>query len=850
MNQAKAIRAALLAVLCSASAAVFAGPGDYLASRDGRWDQSGSFENVTDHAIGDIPAGGKGPWQQNAVFRGDGTNLGDGGSKKLTNDIYQIDWRTSQRTISAPVGSVLRLGAGGIVSHTWGNGPIWLNNSSTSGEVKFLLVADQSWHNNGEANASCSLKTEKYNGKNVFKLVAESGVTLTLRESFGIDNYTDTTFAGNIIVQDSSWIRLAEGVSFKAGKVTLVGGKAKVTFAGDFSELTDEFVLDNGANFTANGHRWDLVKPFAVTSGTSTLAGKLIVSGVGQPLQVEVAEGATLVVTALIVDESGEPVEILNSGTGSVVMKAVNVGNTPLTETEVDIGEGESLNVFGDGLTAATAINLSGGRLKVWSDGVTIASPITVTTATAGLSSSIEVETGCEAVFTGAITHENSAATALRFIGDGTKVFTGSASFLNCCSFRHEAGDVVVSNATWTVVGTSGDKRANCSVRDQAQLFYWGANSKLEFSYAYFDVCAAEKNVDGGILEFGKGSEFYIPNSAALRVMTETVSRGTLRVSGGYLHDQYLQGFIEVGNHSYGSLARLEFLSGVIQCTTPIVSRSAPYNADYAHAVFLWKGGTLRATKSTNFSTYGKRFFSGTGAGSMEVIVDGPDCIWDVGHPYMDEIALWKENEKDASSTASGIRWSCTENGLVTLTNSTTRAGRLVVHNPFTNMNIRVCANAGLRADDSESKAYPFSLARLEKGGADAFDGIVLHDGLPRAATTIGGVAGVPLSKTDLDGWTYENLGFEPGAIYAFRSKGGIAETLTVPGRIVLPEQMYFAAETDRSLAEGGSAVLTAVGGIEGEGTLEPFPGSRKLIYSVKDDSVVFEQRGMIMLLR
>lgn len=826
--------------------AAWAGAGDYLVPISGTWQGAQAFSNATDHAIGDIPAHALGPWQPNAVFQATGVNLQDRAAWQ-TNEVYQIDWTVGRRILETGTGGQIRLGAGGIVSHTWGNGPIRLLSPTANPPGELRLVASQTWHNNNEPNAGLSVSTDQDNGDNTMRVVADPGVTLTLREKVTLSIGVDTEFGGDIVIRDTSSITLADGKSLKAGRVTLSGLEAKVVFGGAVSLFAHELALADGASFVAAGQVWDVDMPLVVSSGECTLAGRLLVAG--DRLKVDVAAGATLVMSAAVVSETtGEPVTVENVGTGSLDLRVINVGNVPVSDGRLVVQKGQTLNVTGDGLTSATTVELAGGILRAASKVVTIASPVVVTAEAADVTNKIEVSSGCEARFVGGLAHTGEVAAPLVLAGGGTKVFTSDVSFANGCRFVHAAGDVVVSNSVWTANGVDAGKLCNNAVTASAGRFLFGANSKLTGSFLVVSVSVDDTNVDGGILEFAEGSEFFLSGAGQICVMTTTTGRGTLRVSGGYLHAKNAQGFLEIGNHAYGRRARLEFLSGIIECTSSIVSRQQPYSANYAHAVFDWKGGTLRANKGDNFSTYIGHFFSSaTGVDAMEVIIDGPDCVLDVGHPNLDEISLCE----DKSAVGRGMRWTCTERGLLTLTNATARAGRLVVHNAFTNMNLRVCANAGLRVDE-RTTVYPFSLRTVEQAAPGALANVLPESGVEWKAETLKGAAGVPLTATDLAGWTYEDLAFAEGGIYQFGVKGAGAVTLNVPGRLVLPSQMSFAGVNDAAGVGTSDVVIRAAGGIESPdgAVLAPLPGSRRFGYFLDGNAVRLECAGLLMVIR
>lgn len=833
----------LASVWALVSGAVFAGAGDYLVPMDGAWGSPVSFSNATDHAIGDIPPRELGPWQQGAVLQARGVNVQNGGAW-ATNEVYQVDWVTGRRILAVGDGGQIRLGAGGIVSHTWQNGPIRLLSPNADPPGELRLVADQTWHNNGEPNASLTVSTDQDQAGNTMRVVADPGVTLTLRDKVTLNVGADTEFGGDIVVMDSSRVTLDKGRTLKAGCVTLVGPNSKAVFHDAVSLFANRLVLSQGASFVAEGQTWDIDAPLSVVGGESTLSGFLMVSG--ERLEVDVAAGATLVVSALPIGEaSGEPVEVVNLGEGTMDVRSVNVGSTPCAPGTLVVGQGQTLNVCGGGLTAATTVELSGGTLRASAEAVTIASPIVVTAKTAAITNSIEVALGCEARFAGGLVHEGTVATPLILKGAGTKTFVSDITFRNGCHFRHTDGDVVVSNSVWTLNGADSGHWCNSVVAASAGRFLFGENAKLTGQWFDVSVSVDKGNADGGILEFGEGSELYLPGTGKVRVATTAEGRGTLRVSGGYLHARYAQGFVEICSHSYASQARLEFLSGVIECVSPIKSTHQPYDPRYAHAVLDWRGGTLRANRTESFSTYIRTFLSGGGVNAMEVTIDGPDCVLDVGHPSLDEISLYED--KDAAGC--GMRWTCTERGVLTLTNSTSRAGRLVVHNAFTNMNLRVCANAGLRVDD-RTQVYPFSISTLEKGGEGALDGIALCDGLEKAVRTVKGGAGVVFSKADLAGWSYTDLAFADGAIYAFAVNGASTDTLTIPGRLVLPATMALKAEADPALVSSSSAIFTAAQGIEGDCTFTLAPGSRQVRCEIVGSSLDRVVRGLAVVVR
>ena len=202
----------------------------------------------------------------------------------------------SQLATAGRSGSAVISGAGGIVSHTWQNGPIRLLSPNADPPGELRLVADQTWHNNGEPNASLTVSTDQDQAGNTMRVVADPGVSLTLRDKVTLNVGADTEFGGDIVVMDSSRVTLDKGRTLKAGCVTLVGPNSKAVFHDAVSLFANRLVLSQGASFVAEGQTWDIDAPLSVVGGESTLSGFLMVSG--ERLEVDVAAGATLVVSA------------------------------------------------------------------------------------------------------------------------------------------------------------------------------------------------------------------------------------------------------------------------------------------------------------------------------------------------------------------------------------------------------------------------------------------------------------------------------------------------------------------------------------------------------------------------
>jgi len=831
-----------LAVAASFAVSAFADAGDLLYMINGNWSSSTAFSNMTDHVIGALQPGQIGAWQSNAVLVVTG-NLSDNCTYPDGDvSVYGIDWRTGRRILTPPHSHKILLGAGGIASRKWCGGAVrLLTNRGTGGTLR--LVEDQAWHNNGEGT-SLTIATDLEDKTNLMRVEAATGVTLTLREAVYFKNMTDTRFGGNLVISDTSSFTLKEGVTFYADDVTLQGEKAKLYFAGGYSNVAESFTLKDGAVFVGQVDQlWDIAEAVRVSSGECRLEGKII--SLYDPFVVNGAAGAKLVVTAAIVNQDGLPVAIQNTGAGTLDNRVHSMVDEP-PEEPVVVNSGYTLNVYGNGLTSAASVELAGGTIKIVNDGVTVAAPITVTAAS-GETSAIDVVDGIEGRFSGTLTHEGSEATRLYFQGNGTKVFTGNATFKNGSAFSHIAGNVVVSNAQWTIIGT-GTYRTTFHIAENAQRFYFGANSKLSAEIYYFDVNASESNTEGGILEFGEGSEYYTRSSGTIRLMNKTVTRGTLRVSGGYLHDNYVQGSVEFGCHSFGRRSRIEFLSGKIEFVTAIGSGSVPYSADYAHPVFYWKGGTFKVNKSSNFSSFNGGIFAGNGIEAMEMIIDGPDCVLDYANANLAEVGFLKP--ESASANGRTARTYCTENGVLTLTNSTKKTDcTFVIHNTFTNMNLRICENAHLRIDNT-GKSYPFEFKTVEKAGAGALGNVAVYSGATLEAETLKGCAGIELSEDDLTGWTYSSLAFEEEGIWRFAMGPHGADTLELPGKLTLPLHMYFASSNDTSVTSQSQTVISAAEGTEApEGAkVDALKGTRKLHYKITEDGVNYYQRGLMVV--
>lgn len=684
--------------------------------------------------------------------------------------VYGLKWNIYNRVLgimnSSSQQSTLNIGAGGIVMMM--SGPLRFYDKN----MRVFLTADQSWNGNGsDSRRHIVLGAED----RAVSLSAEEGVTLTVEGVLTVTNATGTVFGGNLILKDKAWWVNPPEKMLGAKTLTIDGPNAQFVFDGETSDFFEDLSLANGASFAFDGQSWTSSKISVTGSSENVLSGALIVpSGM---IDIDVAEGAVVDINALSMhDADGNAVTVNKTGKGQIKGPIV-IGDTYAGANPLVVGPDEVVQVWGDGLTADVAVELAGGTLQVCRDGVIVASALTVTE-----SSAISADEGTEGLFAGVLT--SAAGKNLDFSGKGRKVFAGGATFSEKSTFWQVAGDILVSNATWSVgadvdVGMK-ERAGKFVIRDNGELLMAKNTSSHMFAVDVTDEDAE------GVLEICEGGKVKLGPQSMFRLGSSPSSHGILRINGGIYTDEQASSIQGLGWAST-AFGRIELLKGTYNPTGSIRSGAGK-------GEFLWRGGTYEINHSGYFSAMIFRARTNTSAGPSAIpfIIDGPDCVLDI---YNYDYQAVTNN----TYFGSPYPWYCTDRGCLTITNSWAWEGReraFVVTSAFTNMNLKVCDKVTIEVLDAvpeDDNGKMFSINRYAVGAGTLFlDDALVYETRPQnpAVNTIDVLPG---GVFDLGAYAaaetaFSNLVFRDGA--AFRvAKGldGSRPTLALNGTLTLP---------------------------------------------------------------
>ena len=807
-----------------AAGTMFAGGTDELQFLlDGKyvWETEPNWSNRTDHAIGNIPAHGVGQWVD-----GSWAYINGGISTRGTKDVigvYGINYiKSGVRAVSIKNNAVLEVGAGGIV----------LSAGSLTSFLKFVgpfyidVLCDQSWTCGGSSTARALVLQKEVN------IRSQNDATLTLSEHFNLVCENGCTFEGNLVVRDHARLFVTNGCAFGANRITLKGPFATLEFSGATGGMATEFALADGGIFAPTGQTWTSTILYATGDGTATnvLSGRLVVPSGG--FSVNVAAGAVLRITGDIVDASGNPVSVVNEGSGTLIRDATIITDIPVAAGAFAVNEGEEVRVYGNGLGADVNVAMNGGKIVLCKDGITVAAPITLN-GDAELGAAEDV-TG---TFAGAISTGAGVSGAVLYLrGAGCKVFTGGADIASSSAFRLEEGDVLVTNCTWRIMqgGAVCDSglflsAGTMTIRDGGFVTTGADDNDNEA--LMFSINAAGGH---GILDIGPGGEMYFNRNKRFSIGATNYTHGTLRISGGYLHDRYAN-TAPTFAHAGTSTGTFEFVSGRLKLASAIRSGTGT-------ARMAWRGGEWSfsegyfnkhmLTERTNIKT--------GGPSQITVDIEGPDCVLDIGTAAQLGVVT-------NTLPGSTYPWCSTSGGLLTITNSVNDMKIFAVDSVFTNMNVRLATNVTLQVNET---APGFSFGTYEPACGVTAANVVTEDGSVVTADTIRVTSGTVFDTHGYDTWSYDNLTFLDGAVLKFGVNGDMASTLTLPGTLTLPDELSYFAYKDTGIS-GGTAAVIGCGAISGSpGAVTRVAGSRRVNLVSSGSSLVFTVPGLVMSIR
>ena len=447
---------------------------------------------------------------------------------------------------------------------------------------------------------------------------------------------------------------VADGLS--AGFAVVGPGTLKVV---DLAPFTGAFDISDGAKFV-----------YAPSGSTDF---RLPLSGDGT-FSVEAGDGATVYLPAAsIADFTGGIV--VESGTllldselaegrvtvngGSVVYASADpflVTDAVRGESAITVSSNETLRIYGNGLTAATALTLAGGTVKFFAN-ATVASPVSVTRSGSRFDTDALAVTGTVAGVITASIPGDVETPGLQMRGSGCIRLTGGGNFSGKPnSFRSFDGSAIFDGGTWTfhncmALGCDYTAQKNTNpnsicgkrwtIRNSAVFKIDGYNNNFtttlfakghahSSSYAYESYVDV---IDGGTVELGSNGQLLAGYYMA---------RGTIRVAnGGVVKVKSTSARIILGSSvtAWGIL-RLEE-GGRIELSAPIIRRFRTDNAGWQpQGQFVWDGGTLKVNSNFPASEATLMRLDGTPPSSSDPAVTkglriwtkimGDDCVLDL----------------------------------------------------------------------------------------------------------------------------------------------------------------------------------------------------------------------------
>ncbi len=308
-------------------------------------------------------------------------------------------------------------------------------------------------------------------------------------------------------------------------------------------------------------------------------------------------------------------------------------------EASITVGAGEEMLVFGNGLTSATALSLTGGTVTFMRT-ATIASPISVS----GAASQIATYTnGICGTIAGAVTAEKS----IKIFGPGRMEFTAGATFSGETSLYAYDGEVEIRNGNYAFgtgsihVGTATAAAVgNTWYGTWCRKFVVGDGANVTFtahegnsSYIHVKVYPLPDGQNykrEAVFEVATNGTVTLPNTSDIS-LGDNQNIGTLHINGGTLRTGNY-GRIRLGYGQYAT-GRLIIDSGTLRLGGYIIRTSAS-----GMGYVTWNGGTIRVDNVWYDGRPSPYLFSAEGSSipgkldtmRVSVNVAGDDCVLDL----------------------------------------------------------------------------------------------------------------------------------------------------------------------------------------------------------------------------
>ena len=304
-------------------------------------------------------------------------------------------------------------------------------------------------------------------------------------------------------------------------------------------------------------------------------------------------------------------------------------------EASITVGAGEELLVFGNGLTSATALSLTGGTVTFMRT-ATIASPISVSGAASQI---VTHKNGICGTIAGAVTAEMS----LVISGPGRMEFTAGATFSGDKSLYAYDGEVEIRSGNYAF-GTGSIHVGTATAAATGGTWYgvWcrkfvvGDGANVTFTahegtstYIHIKVYPLPDGVNynrEAVFEIATNGTVTLPNTSDIS-LGDNQNIGILHINGGTLN---MSGYgrIRLGNGGYAT-GYLIMDSGTLHLGGYLI-RTATTGMGYV----IWNGGTIRVDYWTNdggpYMLNAEGSLANTDSMRVSVNIAGDDCVLDL----------------------------------------------------------------------------------------------------------------------------------------------------------------------------------------------------------------------------
>lgn len=708
--------------------------------------------------------------------------------------------------------------------------------------------AGSTWHTKGRLNAKCVV----FSGEGIrarFGSVSPVVEGMKNVRPKTVDVIDVATLAPDVTL-DAGADLVVSNVTFALDRISVTGGGTS-TISGSalvFTNDVTEFAIDEGSRLAlaalpkagaetaaiavTGAGTFELASGF--TAGTLTgidvaSTATLAITG-GEPLIIPITGSGTVLVNpgdgeeVFIDDLSGfsgtvevmsgtlylnstPPCEVKTSGTGKVNLEGAKyIGNQPVVADEIKVSSGETLRVFGNGLTAATRVWMNGGTIEVLHDAVIGVS------VTQDVTSVYRTGEGVTATFSGSICARTfgSAANHIAIYG-GNVVFSGEVRAEGHCDcFTLYSGNVTLKDA----IGVFGGSVTVPAGYAGKIMKFDGGTYEMRGTDGEQTLSAA---VSGGQIVIANGARFEMKRNSN---HVYFANYGVLDIDGGTL-------IVGYGRANFRDRSKLILRSGGLLESRPFFCISEN------ETTFDWMGGTFKVSKDNSDKYIFAGYWNSTTVGGT-LTVSGSDCVLDL------------------SAVAAGSVFTCSKPSIGPVKWVGAAGAKLAVKGPGVIQFRDFTPNGmSLELGDRADVRYPtlksgFALDELVVNGAECSISTESTTVTPSVSTLRIGANGVwkagLLDAFGSPAWT--DMIVDDGAILKF-SPGDPVQT--VPGTLTFGENARTWIERGSPTVQG--VVMTATGGIVGAPAWSSYAGSKREVKVVGNEVKVFPT-GLCLLVR